>query len=156
VRENGAKAQAIQEYSPSWPKVKLQNKRLWIGGSCWGKGILIKFELTNKTWACKKNSSCKFSMLPIIKHLNQIRISLCPITYHKGAKRNTIGVVAWRANANLPHYMDLVLTYPMENKMPLVRHVVKRWRCGYKNEDDKGLSERTQEHPMLKPKSKFM
>jgi hypothetical protein len=28
VRENGAKAQAIQEYSPSWPKVKLQNKRL--------------------------------------------------------------------------------------------------------------------------------
>ncbi len=58
VRENGAKARAIQEYSPSWSRVKLQNQRLWVGGSCWGKGI--KFELTNKTWACKKTPFVNF------------------------------------------------------------------------------------------------
>jgi len=44
----------------------------------------------------------------------------------------------------------------MENEMPLVHHAVKWWGCGYTNEDDKGLSERTRRHPMLKPKSKLM
>ncbi len=37
--------------------------------------------------------------------------------------------------------MDPALTYPMENEMPLV--VVEWWGCGYTNEDDKGLNERT-------------
>jgi hypothetical protein len=40
--------------------------------------------------------------------------------------------------------------------MPLVHHIVKQWGCSYTNEDDKGLSERTQGHLMLKPKSKLM
>jgi hypothetical protein len=52
--------------------------------------------------------------------------------------------------------MGHALAYIMENKMSLVHHVVGQWRCGYTNKDDKGLSERTQRHPMLKPKSKLM
>jgi hypothetical protein len=108
--------------------------------TCWGKGI--EFELTNKAWARKKISSFKFALLHVIKHLNQIYISLCPITQHKRAKQDTIGVVGG-TSANLPHCIGHVLTYPMENKMSFVHHVIKQWRCGYKNEDDKGLSERT-------------
>jgi hypothetical protein len=52
--------------------------------------------------------------------------------------------------------MNLVLTYPMANEMPRVYHVIERWGCGYTNEDNKGLNERTQGHPMLKPNSKLM
>jgi hypothetical protein len=52
--------------------------------------------------------------------------------------------------------MDLALTYPMENEMLLVHHVVEWWGCSYINENDKGLNERTQRHPLLKPKSKLM
>jgi hypothetical protein len=52
--------------------------------------------------------------------------------------------------------MGLALTYRMENEMPLVHHVVERWGCGYTNEDDKGLSERTQKYLMLKTKSQLM
>jgi hypothetical protein len=39
----------------------------------------------------------------------------------------------------------------MENKMSLIHHTVKWWGCDYTNKDDKGLSERTQRHLMLKP-----
>jgi hypothetical protein len=52
--------------------------------------------------------------------------------------------------------MGLVLVYPMENKMPFVHHVIEQWGCGYIDEDDKGLNERTQGHLMLKPESKLM
>ncbi len=44
----------------------------------------------------------------------------------------------------------------MANEMPRVYHVIERWGCGYTNEDNKGLNERTQGHPMLKPNSKLM
>jgi hypothetical protein len=75
--------------------------------------------------------------------------------HHKGGKENTIGVTK-RASVKLPHCTGLVLAYLMENEMPLVHHTAKRWGCDYTNKDDKSLSERTQRHPMLKPKSKFM
>jgi len=78
AKENNAKAWTTQEYSPAYPKAKLWNKRLWIGGSCWGKRI--EFELVNKAWAHKKNSSYKFSQSPTNKRLSQIRISLCIVT----------------------------------------------------------------------------
>jgi hypothetical protein len=75
--------------------------------------------------------------------------------YHKGAKRNIIGVVKG-ANVKLSHCTCFALIYPMENEMPLVHHVIEQWGCGYINEDGKGPNERTQWHPMLKPKSKLM
>jgi hypothetical protein len=62
--------------------------------------------------------------------------------HHEGAKQNTIGVVGG-VSAKLPHYINLVLTYPMENEMPFVHHTIKWWGCGYIDEDDKGMSERT-------------
>jgi len=55
---------------------------------------------------------------------------------HKGAKRNTIGVVGG-ASAILPHYTGSSLAYPIEIKMPLVHHVVECWGCGYTTEDAK-------------------
>jgi hypothetical protein len=44
----------------------------------------------------------------------------------------------------------------MENRMPFVNHTVKWWGCGYTDEDNKGVSERTQKYIMSKPKSKLM
>ncbi len=46
VRENGAKARTTWTYSPTRPKVKLWNKRLWVRGSCLGKRI--ELELIDK------------------------------------------------------------------------------------------------------------
>ncbi len=43
VGENGAKARATQEYSPTHSKAKLWNKHLWIRISCWGNGIKFEF-----------------------------------------------------------------------------------------------------------------
>ncbi len=40
--------------------------------------------------------------------------------------------------------------------MPFVHHAVKQWGCGYTIEDDKGLNEKIQGHPMLKPMFKLM
>ncbi len=74
---------------------------------------------------------------------------------HEEVKRDTIGV-AGGANAKLPHCTGHVLIYPMENKMPLVHHVIEWHGCHYTNEDNKGLNERTRRHLMLKPKSKLM
>jgi hypothetical protein len=75
VGENGAKVQIALEYSPTYPKITLWKKHLWVGGSGWGKGI--ELELVTKAWACKENSSYKFSQSPTKKRLSQIRISLC-------------------------------------------------------------------------------
>ncbi len=74
---------------------------------------------------------------------------------HEEAKRDIIGVIG-RVNAKLPHYTGLMLTYPMENEMPLEHHIVDWWGCDYIDEDGKGLSERIQKHLMLKLKSKLM
>jgi hypothetical protein len=52
------------------------------------------------------------------------------LPYHEEVKQNTIGV-ARRVSAKLPHYMSLVLTYPMEIEMPFAHHVVKRRGCSY-------------------------
>ncbi len=52
VKENGANAQALWKYSLTQQKVKLWSKRLWVGKSCWGKGI--KFKLADKALAPKK------------------------------------------------------------------------------------------------------
>ncbi len=57
--ENGAKAQFTLKYSPTRPKTRLQKRRLWVGGSCWGIGT--EFKLATKTWVRKENSSYKFS-----------------------------------------------------------------------------------------------
>jgi hypothetical protein len=78
VGENGAKVQIALKYSPTYPKIRLWRKHLWVGGLGWGKGI--EFELVAKAWACKENSSYKFFQSLIRKCLSQIRISLCPIT----------------------------------------------------------------------------
>ncbi len=56
----------------------------------------------------------------------------------------------------MPHCIGPTLTYPMENKMPLVHHTVEQLECGYTNKDNKGLNEKNQAHTMLKPKSKLM
>jgi hypothetical protein len=94
VKKNGAKTRATRNYSPTCPKAKLQSMHLWVGISYWGKAT--KFKLADKAWACKTNSSCKFSPSPAKKCLTQIRISLCPVVspqgrkarYHWGNKRN--------------------------------------------------------------------
>jgi hypothetical protein len=46
----------------------------------------VKLKLADKTWACKKHSSCKFSQSFVRKHLSQICISLCPIAPPQGGK----------------------------------------------------------------------
>jgi len=74
---------------------------------------------------------------------------------HEGAKQNTIGVVGG-THAKLPHCMSHVLVYPMENELSFIHHAIKRWGCDYTNKDNKGLSERTQGHQMLKPKFELM
>ncbi len=62
--------------------------------------------------------------------------------HHEEAKRDTIGVVGG-PNAKLSHCMNPTLIYPMENKMPHLHHTVEWWGCGYTDEDNKGLSERS-------------
>jgi hypothetical protein len=86
--------------------------------------------------------------------LNRICISLCLVAlpwggntkHHWGSRRN---------KCQIPHYKSFTLTYLMENKMSVIHHAMERWGCSYTNEDDKGLSERTRWHLMLKPKSKL-
>jgi len=74
---------------------------------------------------------------------------------HEGAKQDTIGVTR-RTRTKLPHFMGHALIYIMKNEMSLIHHAIDWWGCDYTNEDDKGLSEKTRGHPMLKPKSKPM
>jgi hypothetical protein len=153
VGKNGAKARIAQEYSLARPRAKLQSRHLWVRGSCWEKRI--KFKLIDKVWACKKNSSCKFSRLLAGKCLSRIHVSWCPIASPQRSKQDTVGVVGG-ASAKLPHCTSLALDYLMENEMPFVNHIVKWWGCSYTIENDKGLNGRTQGHPILKPMSKLM
>ncbi len=49
-----------------------------------------------------------------------------------------------KASASPPH---LALTYPMENKMPLIHHTIKQQGCDYIVNKNKSLNERIQKHP---------
>jgi hypothetical protein len=84
VGENGAKAQIALKYSPTYPKIRLWRKRLWVGGSGWGKNI--ELELVAQAWACKEKSSYNFSQSPTKKHLSRIYISLCHVAPPWGGK----------------------------------------------------------------------
>jgi len=64
------------------------------------------------------------------------------LLHHEKAKRDNIGVVR-KTSAKLPHCTNPVLAYLMENEMSLIHHATEWWGCGYINENDKGLSERT-------------
>ncbi len=110
--------------------------------------------MADKAWACqkKKSSSFPYRMLKNIWIESAFPYALLPC--HEEAIRNTIGVVG-ETSAKLPHYKSFTLTYLMENKMSLIHHAMERWGCSYTNEDDKGLSERTRWHLMLKPNSKL-
>jgi hypothetical protein len=77
------------------------------------------------------------------------------LPHHEGAKQNNIKVIRG-TNAKLPHHRGLALTYPMENEMSLIHHIVERQGSDYTIEDNKSLNERTQGHPKMKPKSKLM
>jgi hypothetical protein len=70
---------------------------------------------------------------------------------HKEAKCDTIGGIRG-ASAKLPHHKGLVLTYPVENEMPFIHHVVKRHGCDYTIKNDENLNERTLRYPKTKPK----
>jgi hypothetical protein len=70
-------------------------------------------------------------------------------------KQDTIGVTR-RTNVKQPHDRCPLLTYIVENKMSFIRHIVEQQGCNCIVEDDKNLNGRTQKHPMLKPKPKFM
>jgi hypothetical protein len=50
------------------------------------------------------------------------------LPYYERVKWHTIGVTRG-ASAKLPHHKGHVPTYPMENKMPFVHHIIK-WQ-GY-------------------------
>jgi hypothetical protein len=121
--------------------------------SCWGKGM--EFELADKAWAHKKTPPTSFPncLLESTWVKSAFPYGLSP--HHEEAKWDTIGIVG-ETSARLPHYMGPTLACPMENEMPLVHHIVERWECGYINEDNKHLNEKTQGHLMLKPKSKLM
>jgi len=94
ARENGAKVRVVRKYCHTYPRAKLRSKHLWVGGSCWEKKIKLK--LATKTWACKKNSSYKFSQSLTIKCLSRIHISLCLVIppqrgktkHHCGSRRS--------------------------------------------------------------------
>jgi hypothetical protein len=90
--KNGAKTWATRKYSLACLRTKLWSKCLWVGRSCWGKGI--EFKLVKKTWACKQNSSCKFSPLHVKKCLSQILCLIAPpqrgkTRHHRGNKCQT-------------------------------------------------------------------
>jgi hypothetical protein len=122
VWENGAKFWVTREYSPTCPMVKLQSMCLWVGGSCWGKGI--EFKLVDKAWAYKKNFHVNFPnrLLKNIWIESAFPYALSP--QHEKAKQNTIGVVRG-VNAKLPHCTGHALVYSMENKMSHVYHSIK-------------------------------
>jgi len=56
--------------------------------------------------------------------------------HYEEAMQITIGVIR-KTSAKLSHYTSLVLTYPVENEMPLKHHAIKRWGCNYINKTTK-------------------
>ncbi len=130
------------------------NGRLGVGGSCWGRGI--EFKQGTKTWAHKKKTP--FTNFP--NHLLESAwikfvFSYALLFHHEGAKWDTIWATR-RISANLPHCSGPTLAYPMENEIPLVHHVRKRWGCSCTIENNKGLNKRTWKHLMMKPMSKLI
>jgi hypothetical protein len=127
-------------------------KSLWVGRSSWGRRI--ELELATKIWAHKKTPLTSFSncllkntsiksMFPYGRHpLRRGKVK------HHGVTRVT--------SVKLPHCTCLALVYPMKNKMPFIHHVIKWWGCYCTIKDGKGLNERTQRHPMMKPMSKLI
>jgi len=153
ARKNGGKTWVVREYSLTRPKVKLQNKLLWIRGSCWEKGWSLNW--LTKLGPTKKTPLASFPSCLLKNAWIILCISLCHVTPPRGSKARHHWVVGG-TNAKLPHYKGPTLIYSMENKMSLIHHAMERWGCSYINKDDKSLSERIRGHLMLKPKSKLM
>jgi hypothetical protein len=132
-------------------------------------------ELNYETYICElenhvgeeKLSSNWSSKLGLAKKTSS---QVFPITYYKylelnphfpmpchptTRKRNTIRV-AKKASVKLPQSTSPMLVYRMENKMPLIHHVVQQQECGCIIKDDEDLNEKIQRHPMMKPMSKLM
>jgi len=105
----------------------------------------LEYHVREKGWSL--NWPTKFGLAkktPLVTFLNHLlentwvesRFPYGLSPYHEEAKRNTIGVVGG-ASVKLTHCTGPMLVYPMENEMPFVHHVVKRWGCGYTNDDKK-------------------
>ncbi len=73
----------------------------------------------------------------------------------EGAKQDTIGVTKG-TNVKLSHHRGLVLTYQVQNEMPLIHHIIMQWRCSYIVKDDESQDGRTEGHLMPKPKPKLI
>ncbi len=122
AKENGNRAWTPWKYYPAHPRIKLWKMHIWPRISCWGRSIEVK--LTTKVWSYKKNSSCRFSQLPLKKCLSWIHFSLCQVAPLEGAKQNTIGVTRG-ANAELPHHKGPMPTCLMKKEMSLIHYVSK-------------------------------
>ncbi len=142
----------VREYSLARPRVKLWSECLSIGGSCWEKGLSLNWPL--KLEPTKKTPLTSFPSCLLERTWIESTFPCALSPHHKGAKRDTIGMI--RVSAKLLHCMGHALAYLMENEMPLVHHAIERWGCNCIINDNKGLNERTQGHPMMKPMSKLM
>jgi len=122
VNKNGARAHVVRKYFPTRPRTKLPKKHLWVGGSCWIRGI--EFKLVVKAWAYKK--------IPLVGFLNRLLKNIwteslspyaqwSPPWVSKTRHHSVIGGI----NAKLPHHRGIVPTYLMGKKMQFVHHVVK-------------------------------
>ncbi len=153
AKENGAQMWVTQKYSPSGQRLnyginvcELEDR---VGEKGWNSNWLTELGFTKKTLL----TSFPNHLLESAWIKFAFPYGLLP--FHKEAKRNTIRVIGG-ASAKLPHCMNLMLAYPMENEMPFVHHTIEQWGCGYTNNDDKSLNERIWRHLVLKPKFKLM
>ncbi len=123
VKNNGAKTWTIQNYSPARPRTKRWRRRLWAGGSCYGRGI--KFKLLLELRFVKRNPCVGFP-----NHLLEntwIGFVFCYalLPFHKGIKQDTIGDNK-KKSAKQQHHKGFVLVYLVENEMPFVHHIKER------------------------------
>jgi len=153
AKENGAKTWTTWKYSLAHQGVKLWNKHLWLEDHVGEMGLSSNWP--TKLGLAKKPLPIGFPNCLLQNVLVKFVFPYVVSPHHEKAKWNTIRVTRG-ASAKLPHYTSLALVYPMENEMSFVHYIVKQWGCDYSNKDGKGLNERTQGHPMLKPKSKMM
>jgi hypothetical protein len=84
----------------------------------------MELELANKTWAPKKTPLASFPNRLLESAWIESTFSYALSPHHYEAKQNTNGVVGG-ASAKLPHCIGHALIYPMENKMPLVHHIIE-------------------------------
>jgi hypothetical protein len=125
----------------------------WARGSCWGRGT--EFQLAAKAWVHKKIPPTRFPNCMLENAWVKFALPYALLPCHEGAKWDTIGVIKG-INVRLPHHKGITVAYPMENKMPLVLHVIEWQGCGYTIENNKSLNERIWRHSKMKPKSKLM